>query len=96
LVSNHYQALEELPHGAIVGTSSLRRQALLAHRFPHLQFKPLRGNLDTRLGKLDNGDYAAIILAVAGLKRLGLAHRIAASLSPELSFARCRPRRDGD
>lgn len=85
-VSNHYANIAELPEGAVIGTSSLRRQALLASQFPHLQFKPLRGNLDTRLGKLDNGDYAAIILAVAGLKRLGLAQRIASSLPIELSL----------
>ncbi len=85
-VSNDYRTIADLPEGAIVGTSSLRRQALLASQFPHLQFKPLRGNLDTRLGKLDKGEYAAIILAVAGLKRLGLAHRIAASLPAELSL----------
>lgn len=85
-VSNRYASIAELPEGAIIGTSSLRRQALLASQFPHLQFKPLRGNLDTRLGKLDSGEYAAIILAVAGLKRLGLAHRIASSLPIELSL----------
>jgi hydroxymethylbilane synthase len=71
-VSNDYASLDELPAGAVVGTSSLRRQALIAARYPHLVIKPLRGNLDTRLGKLDRGDYAAIILAAAGLKRLGL------------------------
>jgi len=70
-VSNHFNTLAELPPGAIVGTSSLRRQALISARFPHLVIKPLRGNLDTRLRKLDEGEYAAIILAAAGLKRLG-------------------------
>ncbi len=62
-VSNDFASLEDLPPGAIVGTSSLRRQALIAVRFPHLVIKPLRGNLDTRLSKLDRGEYAAIILA---------------------------------
>lgn len=85
-VSNDFANLESLPEGAVVGTSSLRRQALIAARFPHLVVKPLRGNLDTRLGKLDRGDYAAIILAAAGLKRLGLPQRIRAVLSPEQSL----------
>ncbi len=85
-VSNDYASLDELPHGAVVGTSSLRRQALIAARYPHLVIKPLRGNLDTRLGKLDRGDYAAIILAAAGLKRLGLPQRIRAVLDPEHSL----------
>src|SRR5450830_1401916 len=75
-VSNDYASLDALPAGSVVGTSSLRRQALIAARFPQLVVKPLRGNLDTRLGKLDRGDYAAIILAAAGLKRLGLTARI--------------------
>src|SRR5438094_2044326 len=77
-VSNDYASLDALPAGAVVGTSSLRRQALIAARYPQLVIKPLRGNLDTRLGKLDRGDYAAIILAAAGLKRLGLHDRIRA------------------
>ncbi|WP_211461496.1 hydroxymethylbilane synthase [Collimonas silvisoli] len=85
-VSNDYASLEQLPAGAIVGTSSLRRQALIAARFPLLQIKPLRGNLDTRLAKLDRGEYAAIILAAAGLKRLGLAARIKALIEPEQSL----------
>jgi hydroxymethylbilane synthase len=85
-VSNDYDNLATLPAGSIVGTSSLRRQALIAARYPDLVIKPLRGNLDTRLGKLDRGDYAAIILAAAGLKRLGLARRIRATLSPEDSL----------
>ena len=79
-VSNDYASLEGLPAGAIVGTSSLRRQSLIAARYPHLVIKPLRGNLDTRLGKLDAGQYAAIILAAAGLQRLGLASRIRKTL----------------
>jgi hydroxymethylbilane synthase len=85
-VSNDYASLDELPAGAIVGTSSLRRQSLIAARYPHLVIKPLRGNLDTRLGKLDRGDYAAIILAAAGLKRLGLPERIRAVLDPANSL----------
>jgi hydroxymethylbilane synthase len=85
-VSNDYASLADLPAGAVVGTSSLRRQALISARFPHLVIQPLRGNLDTRLGKLDRGDYAAIILAAAGLKRLGLASRIRAFIEPEDSL----------
>jgi hydroxymethylbilane synthase len=85
-VSNDYDSLADLPQGAVVGTSSLRREAQLRARFAHLKIEPLRGNLDTRLGKLDNGQYAAIILAVAGLERLGLAHRIRAHISVEDSL----------
>jgi len=79
-VSNDYGSLEDLPKGAVVGTSSLRRESVLRARFPHLVIQPLRGNLDTRMGKLDRGEYQAIILAAAGLKRLGLANRIRALL----------------
>ena len=79
-VSNDYASLEELTKGAIVGTSSLRRESVLRAKFPHLVIQPLRGNLDTRMGKLDRGEYAAIILAAAGLKRLGLESRIRAYL----------------
>jgi len=85
-VSNDFDTLAALPPGSIVGTSSLRRQALIASRYPQLVIKPLRGNLDTRLSKLDRGDYAAIILAAAGLKRLGLTRRIRAYLEPEDSL----------
>jgi hydroxymethylbilane synthase len=85
-VSNDYASLDELPDGAVVGTSSLRRQALIAARFPRLVIRPLRGNLDTRLGKLDRGEYAAIILAAAGLKRLGLPQRIRSFIEPEQSL----------
>jgi hydroxymethylbilane synthase len=85
-VSNDYDSLAGLPQGSVVGTSSLRRQALIAARYPQLVVKPLRGNLDTRLGKLDRGDYAAIILAAAGLKRLGLERRIRAYLTIEDSL----------
>ncbi|MCB5185678.1 hydroxymethylbilane synthase [Methylobacillus gramineus] len=75
-VSNDYASLEDLPAGSIVGTSSLRRQSQLQARFPHIKIESLRGNLQTRLRKLDEGQYAAIILAAAGLKRLGLEQRI--------------------
>lgn len=85
-VSNDYAGLDSLPAGAVVGTSSLRRQALISARYPHLVIRPLRGNLDTRLRKLDNGEYAAIILAAAGLKRLGVPERIRACLDPEESL----------
>ncbi len=86
LVSNQYQKLADLPEGAIIGTSSLRRQALLMARYPHLKIAPLRGNVQTRLRKLDEGQYAAIVLAAAGLKRLGLADRIASTLEPSESL----------
>jgi hydroxymethylbilane synthase len=82
LVSNHHTSLTELPPGAVVGTSSLRRMVLLRALRPDLKIEPLRGNLDTRLRKLDEGHYAAIVLAAAGLKRLGLASRIAAVFEP--------------
>ena len=85
-VSNDYASLADLPAGAIVGTSSLRRQALIAARYPQLVIQPLRGNLDTRLAKLDRGEYAAIILAAAGLKRLGMAERIRSVIAPEDSL----------
>ena len=82
LVSNHYANLTELPQGAVVGTSSLRRVALLRALRPDLRIEPLRGNLDTRLRKLDEGHYDAIVLAAAGLMRLGLASRIRAVFEP--------------
>lgn len=85
-VSARYAGLDALPAGSIVGTSSLRRESQLRARFPHLKVQPLRGNVQTRLRKLDEDQFAAIILAAAGLKRLGLAHRITAFLSPELSL----------
>lgn len=75
-VSNDFASLADLPHGAVVGTSSLRRLVLLRALRPDLRIEPLRGNLDTRLRKLDEGQYHGIVLAAAGLKRLGLAHRI--------------------
>ena len=83
LVSNVSASLEALPPGSILGTSSLRREAQLRERYPDLQVKPLRGNLDTRLAKLDRGECHAVVLAAAGLKRLGLAARIRAILEPE-------------
>lgn len=85
-VSVRYQRLEDLPQGSVVGTSSLRRQSQLQARFPHLKIESLRGNLQTRLRKLDEGQYAAIILAAAGLKRLGLEDRITQLISPENSI----------
>jgi hydroxymethylbilane synthase len=85
-VSNNYAGLDELPAGAVVGTSSLRREAVLRAKYPQLVIKSLRGNLDTRLKKLDAGEYDAIILAAAGLIRLGLEARIKAVLTPEQSL----------
>ncbi|MBV8656380.1 MAG: hydroxymethylbilane synthase [Burkholderiales bacterium] len=85
-VSNQYADLAALPDGAVVGTSSLRREAQIRANFPHLQVKPLRGNVQTRLGKLDVGDYDAIILAAAGLVRLELSGRIRSYLSAEQSL----------
>jgi hydroxymethylbilane synthase len=85
-VSNKYAVLEDIPPGGVVGTSSLRREAQLHARFPYLAVTSLRGNLDTRLRKLDEGQYDAIILAAAGLTRLGLAARIRAVLPSELSL----------
>jgi hydroxymethylbilane synthase len=76
LVSNRYRALEELPAGARVGTSSLRRELMLRARFPALAVEAIRGNVNTRLAKLDRGDFDALVMAAAGLKRLGLADRI--------------------
>jgi hydroxymethylbilane synthase len=81
-VSNDHASLDVLPQGARVGTSSLRRTAQLRARRPDLEIADLRGNVGTRLAKLDRGDYAAIILAVAGLERMGLATRIRSRLSP--------------
>jgi len=80
-VSNNYANLDELPQGSVVGTSSLRRQAQLLHLRPDLEIRFLRGNVNTRLAKLDAGDYDAIILAAAGLIRLGFNERIRSSLS---------------
>ncbi len=85
-VSNRYASPAAMPDGAVIGTASLRREAQLRERFPNLRFVALRGNLDTRLAKLDAGDCDAAVLAVAGLKRLGLAGRIRAALSVESSL----------
>jgi hydroxymethylbilane synthase len=85
-VSNHHENLHALPTGSVVGTSSLRRESQLRARFPHLQIEPLRGNVQTRLRKLDEGKYAAIILAAAGLKRLGLGARIRDTISSDDSL----------
>lgn len=85
-VSNQYDNLDQLTAGCVVGTSSLRRESQLRARFPHLVIKPLRGNVGTRLGKLDAGEYDAIILAAAGLIRLGLASRIKSAISPSDSL----------
>ncbi|MFZ7240755.1 hydroxymethylbilane synthase [Avibacterium avium] len=85
-VSNSYRTLDELPEGAVVGTSSLRRQCQLKALRPDLNIQSLRGNVGTRLSKLDNGDYDAIILASAGLIRLGMAARIASFIDTETSL----------
>lgn len=103
-VSRQFQRLEELPDGSVVGTSSLRRQCQIQARFPKLKIESLRGNVQTRLRKLDEGQYAAIILAAAGLKRLGLGDRITSFLPVEQSLPavgqgaigiECRAGRDG-
>ncbi|NJL82679.1 MAG: hydroxymethylbilane synthase [Chloroflexaceae bacterium] len=78
--------LDTLPAGAVIGTSSLRRLAQLRHHFPHLSFKDIRGNVNTRLAKLDAGEYDGIILAVAGLQRLGMGDRIHQVIPPEISL----------
>ncbi len=83
LVSPRYASLEELPHGAVVGTSSLRRVVLLKALRPDVRIEPLRGNLDTRLRKLDEGQYDAIVLAAAGLLRLDLESRIRVAFDPD-------------
>ncbi|WP_337843640.1 hydroxymethylbilane synthase [Rheinheimera sp.] len=85
-VSNSYAALEQLPQGAVVGTSSLRRQCQLKALRPDLQIRDLRGNVNTRLAKLDAGEFDAIILASAGLIRLGFIQRIASYLDVETSL----------
>lgn len=85
-VSNHYSSLDELPAGAIVGTSSLRRQCQVSALYPDLEIRFLRGNVNTRLAKLDAGEYDAIILASAGLIRLQFAHRIASYIDVAMSL----------
>lgn len=83
-ISNQYDELSSLPQAAIVGTSSVRRQCQIRKLRPDLQIKDLRGNVGTRLAKLDEGQYDAIILAAAGIKRLGLQHRIREYISPDI------------
>ena len=83
-VSNNFACLADLPEGARVGTSSLRRQCQLRARYPHLQIIGLRGNVNTRLAKLDAGEFDAIILATAGLKRLGMQERIRESIATDI------------
>ncbi|NEP42034.1 MAG: hydroxymethylbilane synthase [Okeania sp. SIO2G4] len=78
--------LEALPEGAVIGTSSLRRLAQLRHHYPHFEFKDVRGNLNTRLAKLDAGEYDALVLAFAGLHRLGMGDRIHQVIPPEVSL----------
>lgn len=85
-VSNNYDSIEDLPQGAKLGTASLRRQCQISAYRPDIEILPLRGNVNTRLSKLDNGEYDAIILAVAGLKRLGFEQRIRAALSAQQSL----------
>lgn len=85
-VSTRHASIDAMPAGAVIGTSSLRRAAQLRERRPDLEVVPVRGNLDTRLAKLDAGTYDAIVLAAAGLKRLGLAHRIRQVLPPQESL----------
>jgi len=81
-VSNRYDSLDDMPAGAVVGTSSLRRQTQVMHRYPHLKVVTLRGNVNTRLAKLDRGDFDAILLAVAGLLRLEMPQRIRQRVDP--------------
>ncbi len=85
-VSNRHASLEGMPAGARVGTSSLRRSAQIMERYPALEMRLLRGNVETRIAKLDRGDYDAVVLAVAGLTRLGLASRIRTRLALEISL----------
>lgn len=85
-ISRHYSHPDALPAAARIGTSSLRRQCQLAARYPHWRIRSLRGNVGSRLEKLDSGEFDAILLAAAGLKRLGLAERITVALEPEFSL----------
>ena len=86
LISELYNSLDDLPAGSVVGTSSLRRQSQIKAKYPHLEIRPLRGNLQTRLNKLKKGNYAAIILAAAGLIRLGLKEKITMFLETNISI----------
>ncbi|OBA00225.1 hydroxymethylbilane synthase [Halomonas sp. G11] len=88
-VSNHYQSLDELPEGARIGTASLRRGLQMREARPDLSILNLRGNVQTRLGKLDSGEFDAIILATSGLKRLGLDDRITQAMPPEICLPAC-------
>lgn len=88
-VSNHYASMDELPEGARIGTASLRRGLQMREARPDLQILNLRGNVQTRLGKLDDGEFDAIILATSGLKRLGLDARVAQALPPEVCLPAC-------
>ncbi len=85
-VSNKYASLDEMPAGARVGTASLRRELMVRSRYPHLDVQPIRGNVGTRLSKLDRGDFDALVMATAGLKRLGMPERIKAVIPPEVSL----------
>ncbi len=85
-VSNQYDTLAQMPKGAKLGTSSLRRQAQVMKKYPHIEVVPLRGNLDTRLAKLDRGEFDAMILAAAGLTRLGLTSRIKSTIPAQDSL----------
>ena len=86
MVSNRYATLEDMPAGARIGTSSLRRELMLRARFPRLVIGSIRGNVGTRLAKLDNGEFDALVLAAAGLKRLGFAARIRQIISTDVSL----------
>ena len=85
-ISNRYKTLSDMPPGSVLGTASLRRAAQVTERYPKLQIRLLRGNVETRLAKLDRGEYDAVVLAVAGLVRLGLGSRIGSRLRPEESL----------
>ena len=85
-VSNSFHSLAQMPNSSVIGTSSLRRQCQVRAAFPHLQVRELRGNVNTRLAKLDSGEYDAIILASAGLVRLNMGHRITQKLSYDISL----------
>ncbi len=85
-VSSKYNSLEEMPYNAVVGTASLRRELIIRARFPHLKVKTIRGNVGTRLAKLDNGEFDALVMATAGLKRLGMTDRIKTIIPAPLSL----------
>ena len=85
-VSPRYASLDDMPQGAVVGTASLRRELMLRIRYPHLTVRSIRGNVGTRLRKLDEGQYDALVMAYSGLKRLGLESRIRAAISTDVSL----------